>query len=64
TYVVPVFGVVLGGLALHEQIDLPAIAAAALILSGIAVINLGGAGMISGPGFDNFAAGEDQNRPA
>ena len=29
-----------------------------------AVINLGGAGMISGPGFDNFAAGEDQNRPA
>ncbi|KXK50732.1 MAG: hypothetical protein UZ13_02280 [Chloroflexi bacterium OLB13] len=42
TYVVPVFGVVLGGLALHEQIDLPLIAGAALILSGIAVINLGG----------------------
>ncbi|MBK9124098.1 MAG: DMT family transporter [Chloroflexi bacterium] len=42
TYVVPVFGVVLGALVLREQIDIALVAGAGLILSGIAVINLGG----------------------
>lgn len=41
TYVVPVFGVTLGALA-GEQIDIVLIIGAALILSGIGVINLGG----------------------
>lgn len=42
TYVIPVFGVTLGALVLREQIDFALIAGAGLILSGIAVVNLGG----------------------
>lgn len=42
TYIVPVFGVSLGALILHEPIDSMVIFGAALIMSGIAVINLGG----------------------
>ncbi len=41
TYIVPVFGVTLGALT-GETIDIVLILGAALILSGIAVINLGG----------------------
>lgn len=42
TYIVPVFGVTLGALILREPIDITVILGAALIMSGIAVINLGG----------------------
>jgi drug/metabolite transporter (DMT)-like permease len=37
-----VFGVTLGALILREPIDITVILGAALIMSGIAVINLGG----------------------